>query len=323
MKYHCVEATWDIKVQGLTIRLWVDQGEKTRPNRALSQAVADAVRNWVYKQAMLHIPWDKLIEFLATIPDINAFQIKEQSIGENEFGVMIYTVPFTDDSPLQSNVPVVLEHGINNLRNRGFCMARKRDVMDDGREPIVAHDCFEVIGHKGNHKCAPGCTYEWPNDMRHGNEQIPNEKNFSAELDKRFRLKYLSNSSGNTRNVAPQTKLQSRVSMKTISLRVGDKKSKRAPIKVPLQIAENATDMLTLAKGAEAVVVRCFNRGFRIENQERSGARDAFKAGKTDAEIAAIVASYDASVSEPRASGPRKPKTIVIPKGKKDRKSVV
>lgn len=105
--------------------------------------------------------------------------------------------------------------------------------------------------------------------------------------------------------------------MKTISLRIGDKKSKREAVKVPLSIAENATDMLTLAKGSEAVVTRCFNRGYRIENQERSGARDAFKEGKTESEIATIVSTYDPTTSQPRSSGPRKPKTIALVKGKK------
>lgn len=106
--------------------------------------------------------------------------------------------------------------------------------------------------------------------------------------------------------------------MKTISLRIGDKKSKRDAVKVPLQIAENLTDMSQLAKQNEAVVVRCFNRGWRIENQERSGARDAFGEGKTEQEVAQTVASYDPTVVTPRTGGVRKPKTVALPKGKKN-----
>lgn len=105
--------------------------------------------------------------------------------------------------------------------------------------------------------------------------------------------------------------------MKSITLRVGDKASKRPPVKVPLNIAENPSEMVTLAKGSEAVVVRCFNRGWRIENQERSGARDKFKEGGDEAAVAAIVASYDPTKVAERTGGTRKPKTVTLPKGKK------
>lgn len=106
--------------------------------------------------------------------------------------------------------------------------------------------------------------------------------------------------------------------MKAIGLKVGDKASKRPAFKVPLQIAESASDATALAKNNEAVLVRCFNRGWRIENQERSGARDAFKAGKSEAEIAAVVAGYDPTKVSERTFGPRKPKTVTLPKGKKN-----
>lgn len=106
--------------------------------------------------------------------------------------------------------------------------------------------------------------------------------------------------------------------MKTISLKIGDKKSGRQAVKVPLSIAENASDMMTLAKSNEAVVVRCFNRGWRIENQERSGARDAFKEAKDDAAIAAVVSAYDPTKVAERTGGTRKPKTVTLPKGKRN-----
>lgn len=94
--------------------------------------------------------------------------------------------------------------------------------------------------------------------------------------------------------------------MKIFNLKVGDKKSGRAAVKVPLQVAENSADMIALAKNDEAVAVRCFNRGWKIENQERSGARDAFKEGKDEAAIAQIVATYDPTKVAER--GPRTPK---------------
>lgn len=106
--------------------------------------------------------------------------------------------------------------------------------------------------------------------------------------------------------------------MKTISLKIGDRKSGRDPVKVPLLIPENLSDMTELARNNTDVVVRCFTRGWRIENQERSGAREAFGEGKTEHEIAKVVADYDPTEVRARgSSGPRKPKTITLPKGKK------
>lgn len=111
--------------------------------------------------------------------------------------------------------------------------------------------------------------------------------------------------------------------MKTVELKVGIKGADA--IKVPCPIAESVDDMLKLAKGNQDVVVRCFNRGFRIEAQEKSGARDEFKtlwdAGKRGDElrgpIAAKVANFDPTVSQPRSSGPRKPRDVKIDPAKK------
>lgn len=104
--------------------------------------------------------------------------------------------------------------------------------------------------------------------------------------------------------------------MKTESLRVGAKGTREA-IKVPVRIAESIEDMQTLAKGNLGVLIRCFNRGFRIESQERSGAREAFRDNKGPEEIAKLVAEYDPTVVRPRASGPRKPAEVKLQKGKK------
>lgn len=106
--------------------------------------------------------------------------------------------------------------------------------------------------------------------------------------------------------------------MKTISLRVGKKSTGREAVKVPLNVAENASDAMTLSKGNEKVFVRCFNRGWQIENQERSGARDAFGENKSMEDIANIVATYDPTQVKVRTGGGRKaaPKKIVLQKGK-------
>jgi hypothetical protein len=104
--------------------------------------------------------------------------------------------------------------------------------------------------------------------------------------------------------------------MKTESLRVGAKGTREA-VKVPVQIAENLEDVQALSKGELGVVIRCFNRGFRIESQERSGAREKFREGGTPEEIAQLVATYDPTVVRPRTAGPRKPAEIKLTKGKK------
>jgi hypothetical protein len=103
--------------------------------------------------------------------------------------------------------------------------------------------------------------------------------------------------------------------MKTATLRVGTKGAK--PYTVPVRTAESLEDVQELSKRDVGVVIRCFNRGFRIESQERSGARDAFREGKNEKEIADIVAAYDPTKVVPRSAGPRKPKEVKLVKGKK------
>lgn len=111
--------------------------------------------------------------------------------------------------------------------------------------------------------------------------------------------------------------------MKTVELKVGIKGAEA--IKVPCPIAESVDDMLKLARGNQDVVVRCFNRGFRIEAQEKSGARDTFRdlteakkgADEIRTAVAQKVASFDPTVSQPRSSGPRKPKDVKIDPNKK------
>lgn len=104
--------------------------------------------------------------------------------------------------------------------------------------------------------------------------------------------------------------------MKQDKLKVGVKGTRPAEV-VPVNLAENLEDMQKLSHGNLGVVIRCFNRGFRIESQERSGARDAFREGKDNAAIAALVAGYDPTVVHPRTVGPRKPVEVKLAKGKK------
>lgn len=104
--------------------------------------------------------------------------------------------------------------------------------------------------------------------------------------------------------------------MKEIKIKVGAKGT-REPVVVPGRAAENVEDMTSLAKSDVNVIMRCFNRGWRIECQERSGAREAFRANKTAEEIAKIVAGYDPTVASERGSGPRQPKVVALKPGKK------
>lgn len=105
--------------------------------------------------------------------------------------------------------------------------------------------------------------------------------------------------------------------MKTAQLRVGIK-GKEA-VSVPLQVPETIDELLGLAKGSQEVVMRWAKRGYAIEAQERSGARDTYRdaseAGKTKEEITALVAAdvagYDPTVAAARGGArPRKPVEI-------------
>jgi hypothetical protein len=96
--------------------------------------------------------------------------------------------------------------------------------------------------------------------------------------------------------------------MKVVPLRIGAK-GDRAAVKVNTRIAENFDELTELAHNDPSVVVRWANRGKRIEDQERSGARDAFKEGKSAEEIQELVNSYDPTVVKPRGSGTRGPRT--------------
>lgn len=104
--------------------------------------------------------------------------------------------------------------------------------------------------------------------------------------------------------------------MKQAEIKVGGKGT--PAIKVLANLAENVEDAISLSRNTPAVLVRCFNRGLRIEYQEKSGARDALKAGKNQTEVQAIVNGYDPTAVAAR--GPRAPKappTLRVAKGQR------
>jgi hypothetical protein len=92
---------------------------------------------------------------------------------------------------------------------------------------------------------------------------------------------------------------------------------------VPVREAENIEDLSNLAKGNVEVITRWANRGFRIESQERSGAREKLRelrAANTDEaevvrQISELVANYDPTQKAARG-GPRGPKQVTIKTGK-------
>lgn len=115
--------------------------------------------------------------------------------------------------------------------------------------------------------------------------------------------------------------------MKTANLKVG---VKGVPaVTVPIRDPETLEDLQTLSKGSLEVLIRWARRGFRIECQERSGARDAVReagaAGQADdagkaaltTRVGQIVAAFDPTVVTPRATGPRPPVQLKVQKGKK------
>lgn len=111
--------------------------------------------------------------------------------------------------------------------------------------------------------------------------------------------------------------------MEVGKLRIGIKNEDAAT--VPVQLAENVEDMQSLARKSVPVVLRCFNRGWRIECQERSGARDEFRklsiAKKPAEEImtacAKKVADYDPTAVVERVGRPKAPIKLAVKKGKK------
>jgi hypothetical protein len=88
-------------------------------------------------------------------------------------------------------------------------------------------------------------------------------------------------------------------------------------IKVLGNLAENVEDAIALSRNNPAVLVRCFNRGLRIEYQEKSGARDALKEGKSQTEVQALVTNYDPTAVAARTRKPKEAPKLRVAKGQK------
>lgn len=110
--------------------------------------------------------------------------------------------------------------------------------------------------------------------------------------------------------------------MKQAKLKVGVKGVE--PVIVPIDEPENVEDLQKLSKGDPKVLVRWATRGYRIECQERSGARDHVRdfSGKIPPEqlakeVTEIIAKFDPKVLQPRTGRPKKPVEVKLPKGQK------
>lgn len=110
--------------------------------------------------------------------------------------------------------------------------------------------------------------------------------------------------------------------MKTIhDLSVGCKiGTEHFSVECDLLIPENSADCNTLSKGSEAFHAQMFERGWRIWNQEQSGARDlvreATKAQREAADfkskVQAVINAADPLTPPKRSGRPAQPKDVKV-----------
>lgn len=110
--------------------------------------------------------------------------------------------------------------------------------------------------------------------------------------------------------------------MKLDTLNVGTKfGTEHVAVEVSVKIAESVNDMMELSKNSTDFVVAMFNRGWRIWNQEASGARDFVKASTIadrkdikafTAKVQAIINEADPSAPAKRTGRPAAPKEVKV-----------
>jgi hypothetical protein len=88
-----------------------------------------------------------------------------------------------------------------------------------------------------------------------------------------------------------------------------------------LQVPENVADCMTLAKGSEPFVAQMFERGWRIWNQEQTGARDVVREAtvadrkdvpKLTAKVQAVIDAADPLTPPKRTGRPAAPKEVKV-----------
>lgn len=105
MKFPCIESTLDIPIVDLdrnldlTIRLWINEEslDAIRSHEldrldAIDKSVKDYVNSLNFKYEVRDI-----IDFCIKIEKINAVQVLTRFRGNTKFGVVVYTVDFSND----------------------------------------------------------------------------------------------------------------------------------------------------------------------------------------------------------------------------------
>lgn len=109
--------------------------------------------------------------------------------------------------------------------------------------------------------------------------------------------------------------------MKDGKVKVGCKfGSEHFQTEVNVRLPENVEDMLSLSKGSGDFVVQMFTRGWRIWNQEQSGARDFVAASTVSeresadfaAKVQQIVSTADPLAPAKRTGRPAKPQEVTV-----------
>jgi len=90
-KYPCIESTIDLTLKNFEVRLWINQ--KDIPvNFAEEKKLADDITAFAGDKTLKHI-----IEYCATLPNVNAVQVRTYKDKKANYGVVIYTVDFQDN----------------------------------------------------------------------------------------------------------------------------------------------------------------------------------------------------------------------------------
>lgn len=110
--------------------------------------------------------------------------------------------------------------------------------------------------------------------------------------------------------------------MQTGKVKVGSKfGTEHVQVECDVQIPETVEEMVKLARGSMKFVVQMFVRGWRIWNQEQSGARDFVAASTLDqrkdtakftADVQAIINAADPTAPPKRAGRPAAPREVTI-----------
>lgn len=104
-------------------------------------------------------------------------------------------------------------------------------------------------------------------------------------------------------------------------LKVGVKTPEVFSVEVDLQVPENIDEQMILARNDLEFQNQCFVRGWRIINQEASGARDRISAStheerknreKLTIDVQTIVTSFDPTAPAKRAGRPAKPVEVTV-----------